>query len=168
MTRRLLQSGAAFLPPLPAPLLPSGCSMAYSHGPASAADRARGSSVATRKATKPKASLQSLFEAGVIWRADVNAPREGSLVGLRPIETPQVAQPEGQEPGPKGTPIRIACVSRCLYLADRCDNLCAGCATAAKPRQEGAPLAGKVAAALRGRMRHPDGNHGDNLQEAER
>jgi hypothetical protein len=58
-----------------------------------------------------------------------------------------------------------ACLMQCLYIADRCDRNCAGCAATANARREGAPLAGKGAAES-GRQcaGRPDGNHGDNLQ----
>jgi hypothetical protein len=161
MTRRLLSSGAGFLPPVARPLLAEQ-TMACSHGPATAADMARGQSVAARNAKRTKPSLQSLRETGVLWLASDSAPRKGSVV--RSIETPQVAQPEGQEPGPKYAPcLDAACLLQCLYLADRCDRNCAGCAATATARREGAPLAGK-GAAERGRQsaQHPDGNHGDN------
>lgn len=58
-----------------------------------------------------------------------------------------------------------ACLMQCLFIADRCDRNCAGCAATANARREGAPLAGKGAAGSgRQCVGRPDGNHGDNLQ----
>jgi hypothetical protein len=170
MTRRLIHSGAGFLPPLaPAPSLPSGCSLACSQGLPNAADGARGASVARRKSKRTKPSLQSLFEVGVIWRADRITPREGSVVGHGPIETAKVAQPEGPEPGPKDAPSSY--LLQCLYLAERCDRRCAGCEVEAAPggamAEELATLASAAGASEAGRAsdRHPDGNHGENLKD---
>lgn len=128
------------------PSLPSGCSVACSHGPWSAADSARSASVARQ-------------------RAVIAMKREGSLVA-QAIETPYpVAQPEGPEPGPQDAPgLDGACLLQCLYLADRCDRNCAGCAVTASARREGAPLAGKGTAQASGRQcgKRPDGNHGES------
>lgn len=133
MTRRLLHSGAGFLPPVARPLLAEQ-TVACSHGPATAADMARGQSVAARNAKRTKPSLQSLRETGVLWLASDSTPR-----------------------------LDAACLLQCLYLADRCDRNCAGCAATATARREGAPLAGKGAAESgRQSAQHPDGNHGDN------
>ena len=99
--RRLIQSGAGFLPPLaPAPSLLSGSPLACSQGQPLAAARR---DVAPRSDKKRDDALRPLFAVGVIWYADRGASREGSLVASA-IETPKVAQPEGQEPGPKDTP----------------------------------------------------------------
>lgn len=56
------------------------------------------------------------------------------------------------------------CLLQCLYMADRCDRNCAGCAVTASARREGAPLAGKGTAQASGRQcdGNPDGNHGES------
>lgn len=130
----------AFARPLAAE---QGCSMACSHGRSTAAVR---SDVARQL-------------------VPIHLEREGSAVA-QAIETPySVAQPEGLEPGPKDTPaLDGACLLQCLYLADRCDRNCAGCALTASARREGAPLAGKGTAQASGRQcdRNPDGNHGES------
>lgn len=89
------------------PSLPSGCSVACSHGLPDAAARR---DVARQQRVIP-------------------LKREGSLVASA-IETPySVAQPEGPEPGPQDAPASDgACLLQCLYLADRCDRRCEGCA----------------------------------------
>ncbi|MDP9911876.1 hypothetical protein J2W27_004000 [Variovorax boronicumulans] len=89
------------------PSLPSGCSVACSHG-------------------LPIAAAQSDVAR---QRHVITLKREGSLVA-QAIETPySVAQPEGQEPGPQDAPaLDGACLLQCLYLADRCDRRCEGCA----------------------------------------
>lgn len=159
--QRLIQSGAGFLPPLaPSPSLLSGSPLACSQGlPVAAARR----DVAPHSDKKRDDALRPLFAVGVIWYADRGAPREGSLVGQGPIETPKVTQREAPEPGPQDAP--SDCLLQCLYLADRCTRDCAGCAvTTGRAAREGAPLAGKGAAQADGRQcdSTPDGNHGGN------
>lgn len=54
-----------------------------------------------------------------------------------------------------------ACLLQCLFLADRCDRNCAGCAVSAARRGEGAPPRGESAAA--GCVSHtPPSNTGVN------
>lgn len=121
------------------PSLLSGCSMACSHGPSIAAAQ---SDVARPQRVIP-------------------LKREGSLVAPA-IETPySVAQPEGPEPGPQDTPSADgACLLQCLYLADRCDRNCAGCAvTTGRADSEG--QRGEARAQAAARQEGPDGNHGD-------
>ncbi len=122
------------------PSVPSGCSMACSHG-------------------LPIAAAQS----------DVARPqrviplkREGSLVA-QAIETPySVAQPEGPEPGPQDTPSAdAACLLQCLYLADRCDRRCAGCAVTTGDDVAARASLRRAQPDAEARQECPDGNHGD-------
>ena len=132
----------AFARPLAAE---QGCSMACSHGRATAAVR---SDVARQL-------------------VPINLEREGSGVA-QAIETRySVAQPEGLEPGPQDTPASEGgCLLQCLYLADRCDRNCAGCAvTSADAAAARASLRRAVPTlgGSDGEKSHecPDGNHGD-------
>ena len=126
-----------------APSLLSGCSMACSHGRLTAA---------ARRDVARELPLIAM-------------KREGSAVAPA-IETRySVAQPEGLEPGPQDAPASDgACLLQCLYMADRCDRNCAGCAVTASAAREGAPLAGKGAAPASGAQcgECPDGNHGES------
>lgn len=164
--QRLIQSGAGFLPPLaPAPSLLSGSPLACSQGlPVAAARR----DVARSSSKKPARALKPLIASGVVWYADRGAPREGSLVGQGPIETSPMTQREAPEPGPQDAP--SDCLLQCLYIADRCDRMCAGCEVTART---GARLDGKRSAAgraLDGAVSEcestPDGNHGVHLPGA--
>lgn len=126
--------GWAFAPP---PSLPSGCSVACSHGLPDAAARR---DVARQR---PVISLK----------------REGSLVA-HAMETPYpVAQPEGPEPGPQDAP-DAGCLLQCLYLADRCDRRCDGCAVTTT-RADSVGRRGEADALAAARQEGPDGNHGD-------
>jgi hypothetical protein len=122
------------------PFLLNGCSMACSHGRCIAAAQ---SDVAHQ--------LPS-----------IHLEREGSAVA-QAIETPYpVAQPEGLEPGPQDAPdVDGACLLQCLYLADRCDRNCAGCAVttgAASVERHGLPDADAAAP----RIHTPPSNTGVN------
>jgi hypothetical protein len=92
-----------------------------------------------------------------------------SLQGQSPQRSEDAVSPEQSPltcPGQCATEQESegACLLLCLYMADRCDRNCAGCAVTASAEREGAPLAGKGTASASGRQceRNPDGNHGES------
>lgn len=135
-----------------------GCSMACSHGRASAM---AGTDIARHTVRTPHVLLQPLLNAGLVWYADRSAPREGLLVGQGPIETSKArAQPEGQKPGAAGTRPAVD-ASEDAAQKNPCARACSGCAGAAKAAA-GARLRDGAAAVQAPGLHTPPSNTGVN------
>lgn len=138
--QRALRAWAFAGPPAAEP----GCSMACSHGPLPAA---------ARRDVARQLPLITL-------------KREGSLVASASETRYSVAQPVGPEPGPQDAPsVDGACLLQCLYLADRCDRNCAGCAATSADAAAARASSRRAAPTLGGSdgekcQECPDGNHG--------
>lgn len=88
-----------------------------------------------------------------------------SMTTLREGSSPEGPRPKGLversgvEPGPKDTP-DASCLLQCLYMADRCDRRCEGCAAtsgvAAQARARYEPRTARQS------VGDPDGNHGES------